>query len=249
MPDEPAPKKEQEPAPAAPSAQDRINRLTRQKHDANREVEALRAENAQLAEKITSFDAQFAALRNPPPASPPASPFGLPQEPQQVAAAGVIDDAKLARMVEQAVAGAIAPVTDMINANARGTAQQRAFSELAREEPALADPNSDLHKAFSQIWDNRPDIQRLDDGIELAVRAAQGAVGSTPSIPKDAQKTAASVTPPRTSPQNLLPTEGSDAAKAKELAVKLEEKGSKEGLSDGEMEAYLGASLGALTQE
>jgi len=240
-----------EQAPQA-SAQDRINRLTRQKHDARREVETLQAQNAELAGNLQSLQAQVAQLTQAPaPAQPaPLSPFGTPQTPQApVAPSGVMTPADIQRAVAEAVGQAVAPLHDMVSANQRGTAQQQTFSELAREDPALADPNSDLHKAFQQVWDGNHELQALENGLELAVFAAKGAVGGTPAVPADAAKAAAAVTPPKTSPQNLLPTEVDDVGKAKELAGALEKKGAEQGLNDGEWQALLAASLGSQTPQ
>ena len=249
MPDPTPPEGEQNQEAPKPSAQDRINRLTRQKHDATREVEALTGQVESLTAQVARLT-QAPAPVPPAPAPAPISPFGTPQQAQPpVAPAGALTDEQLTAKVTQAVQAAIAPVTQAISANQRSVSHQQTFSELAREEPSLADPNSDMGKAFAQIWDSSPELQALDNGLELAVFAARGAVGSTPAVPSDAAKTAAAVTPPRTSPQNLLPADVDDVSKAKELAGALIEKGSQGGLSEGEWEAMLAAKLGAQTPQ
>lgn len=251
MSDDVTPNAEQGNDAPASTPQDRINRITRQKHDALRQVASLEETTTAQANQIKDLQAQISRLSQAPaPVNPPASPFGTPQAPAPaVAPSGSITQEDLSRAVAEAVGQAVAPLNDMISANQRGQAQQRAFSTLAREEPALADPNSELHQAFSQIWDNSPELQAMDNGLELAVYAARGAIGSAPAVPKDAAKTAADVTPPRTSPQNMLPAEADDVGKAKELAGKLAEKGAQEGLNDGEWEAMLAARLGAQTPQ
>lgn len=233
-----------------PTTQDRINRITRQKHDALRQVDELSQQNSSLASQISELQNQVSRLTRAPAPAPPATPFGAPQQAAPaVAPSGALTPEDLSRAVADAVGEAMAPLTNMVTENQRGQAQQRAFSALAREEPALADPNSELHQAFSQIWDNSPDLQGMDNGLELAVYAARGALGSTPAVPKDAQKTAAAVTPPKVSPHNLLPAEVDDVGKAKELAGKLVEKGAQSGLADNEWEALLAAKLGASTPQ
>jgi cell division protein FtsB len=222
----------------------------RQRSDAQREAETLQAQNAGLAEELSALKAQVAQLRQPPAPAQPANPFGTtPQPAPAVAPTGTIDDARLEEMVRKTVEAAVAPVTQFVSQSQRSTANQRKFSQLAREHPQLADTNSELHQAFSSIWDNDPDLQAKDNGLEFAVYAALGAVGSTPGTPAGAQKTAAAVTTPRTAPQNLLPPDTSDVEKVKELKTALESKGAQEGLDDREWEALLGASLGAQTPE
>ena len=233
------------------SAQDRINLLTRKRHDAERQAEAANSQLAVQADQLAALQAQVQRLTAPPPpvappAQSPTSPFG---QPQPVApATGAIDPAAIQAMVASAVRDAIAPVTQSVTANARAQRHQVSFAETARQLPQLADANSELHQTFQEIWASRPDLQELDDGVTLAAYAAQGVVGARPAAPTPADKTAAAVNAPRAAPRNILP-QGGNAAQAQELADKLQAQGQAGGLDTGGWEALISAELAGKTPE
>lgn len=244
-------------APKA-TVQDRINQVTRQKHDAERQVNGLETANTALEADNQTLRSQIATLTQAPapvPQMPHMDPLGgafgqtLPQHVAPAPAAGGLDPAALSQMVATAVADAIKPVTSAISAGQRQTSLQAEFNAAAAECPALNDPKSEVYKAWEQVWNGRPELATISGGMALSVAAAQGLVGGGPSASEiDARKTAATTVTPAGG-QAVLLAQPTDVKKAGELANQLLVEGSEKGLDKEGWEALLSAKLGAMTPE
>ena len=242
------------------SVQDRINQITKAKSEAERQAgemaEVNRGLQAQLATLASKVDALSQAPMQSAPQPTQVDPLaGLLQSHPSVPVVTApsngmpqFDPAALQKMVADSVNAAIAPVTSAFSSQAKATRLGQEFNALAAQHPQLQDKASPLFQAFQQVWNGKPELQEMDGGLDLAIAAAQGIVGSQPSTDNVAGKVAANTTPP-TSPVSDVLGGVTDKQKAKQIADDLYAKGQTEGLTAAEWEGLLQADLGAKTPE
>ncbi len=155
------------------SFQDRLNQLTRRASDAERAAAQTIAENSELRTQMTRLESQIQQLSVARPASA-ASP--IPGDISASDQSGNFDT--LAKQIKEEVLGAVKPILDEFSQSKADTqlaaTQRQSFERAAKAHPDLRSPDSKLFQVFSQLWDNRPDLQRVDGAPEILVEAARG---------------------------------------------------------------------------
>ncbi len=216
------------------SFQDRVNQLTRRTADAERVTSATVAENSELKNQLTRLEQQIAQLssRSVPAASRENLDLSVADQPAN------FDN--LAKQITEEVLGAVKPVLDEVKQGKADTqlaaVQQASFNKAAQVHPELRDPDSALFKTFGQLWDGRPELQRVEGAPELLVEAARGLLVDEHAT-EQVKKMAAAADTPRTARQiESKDKEGEDISEA---ISSLTETGTKEGWDQDEFGDFL----------
>lgn len=176
------------------SWQDRLNQLTRRASEAERVASQTVTENTQLREQLGRLEQQISQLASRP--APAASPdtsrdFSGADNP------GSFET--LAAKIKEEVLGAVRPLLeevqqDKVNTQLASKAQQ-SFTRAMQVHPELRNPESQLFQTFMQLWDNRPDLQRIDGAPEILVEAARGLLSEARATEQVRKMAAAADTP------------------------------------------------------
>jgi hypothetical protein len=174
------------PAKRRSRLQDRISRLVQQRNDRSTEAESLRDQLASVNSELQALRTQVSRLPAPA-AAPSTSPGtdhsflsgeGLNEEEGNQSPPAPAQQGDLRSIVQGELARALKPIIDSTRANsekeARVRKHQASFAETAQDYPELADPNSEIRVIFDQIYDGRPDLQRLDDAPAVIAPMARG---------------------------------------------------------------------------
>jgi hypothetical protein len=237
-----------QPAPAeGGTAQDRINQLIKQSTEQDTQLQAAQAQNTTLLAKINELSQKVDGLQQPAGASAADDPIAqlLTEAAPAGSKAKQLSPEDTAKLISATVQQAIKPLVERAQAADEQTAlaasQHSSFQRAVAQSPKLADPNTPLGAAFTQIWDGRPDLQGLEDGPALAAAIAQGVLvaDTQAAVTTEQRKVAATVTRPNTAgPTAEALKQTTDAAKAAELGAQLAEKGAIRGHT-GEEEIQL----------
>lgn len=147
--------------------QSRIDKLTRQKYEAQRAAAAQSDQIAALNFQLSQLNAKFSQLnspRAPATALPGSSSDPLSGVGADVSArSGNFDEGAIARVIDER----LAPLTNQLQSNQRlaalRAAQEQSFQDAAEEWSDLRDSNSEFRREFNQLFDSSP-LKTLPDG-------------------------------------------------------------------------------------
>jgi len=178
----PPPPAAPQPPPEPSPAERRIGQLygqmkqeQEQRQAAEQAATELRSQLAELHEEVTLLKAQR------PTQQAPASAFGVP--PVVPPSSGTDTDAIVEKAVQRVVGPFMQEARDRETRAALQTQQQQAFAKAAQEFPDVAQAGSELNRLADQIWRSDKALQALPHGPYLAVLAARGALGVSPTVP------------------------------------------------------------------
>lgn len=146
--------------------QSRIDKLTRQKYEAQRAASAQSDQIAALNHQLSQLNARFSQLNSP---RAPTAPQGSSSDPLSGVGAeisprnGGFDEASIARVIDER----LAPLTNQLQSNQRlaalRAAQEQSFQDAAEEWSDLRDSNTEFRKEFNSLFDSSP-LRNLPDG-------------------------------------------------------------------------------------
>jgi hypothetical protein len=240
-PDEPA---GNEPQGDKNTVQQRIDKLTKQRRDAERQLNDALAQNQELSDRLSNLEALVNTSPTRVPQADPASrqtPYQDPLAPTPQAPQANPND--LGHLVRDILQKELAPLTTMVQQSAKVNKQQRAFNAAANDFPDLTDPKSEAFQTFQQLWEGRPDLQELDDGPAIVAQLTRGILSDAriSSRKTEEKKIAAEAITPSHATRLSVPD---DYDKAVELKQKLADKGKTQGLQEDEMLDLIQLSLG-----
>lgn len=224
-----------------------------QKNDAREQtIAALQSGQSELAAALNQINSKLDAVASRP-ATPTAAGNPLEsilggQKPQESTPAVAPTD--IASAIKAAVAEAVNPLVEDINATKQQSALSRAqnvsYQRAVAGIPELKDPNSATSQVFAQLIDGRPDLQALPDGPELAAQIARGIVASNKTEVKEQieRKAAAAVDQSQSRPPSAIPRGlPDDYEQAGTVVEELTEKGATQGLNSNEWKNLVGTAL------
>ncbi|MCI0354827.1 MAG: hypothetical protein L0099_07300 [Acidobacteria bacterium] len=231
--------------------QDRINQITRQRHDAERRAEELSGANSALSEKIQALTSQLTQLTRTAPeaAASSAEKFdslfdGTPATPARTASSG-----DLSSLVKEAVAQALAP---LVKDNAERLARQdmvsrqlESFDQAAVAMPELNERTSQERVLFEQIWSKRSDLHAIEDAPILVAEMVRGLLADArrDAALGESRKIAANINVPTPGRVATLLSSNSEGQKASQAVKALAEQGRTDGWTRDDMAAYIAARM------
>lgn len=216
------------------SWQDRVHQLTRRASEAEQVASQAAVENTQLREQLNRLESQISQLSSRQvPAASEKRTFDLSGADKS----GNFEE--LTAAIRQEVLGVVKPVLDEIQQGKADTqlaaAQRTSFQKAVKAHPELKDPESPLFQVFERLWDNRPDLQRVEGAPELLVEAARGILADARTTDQ-VRKMAANVDAPRNPRKLDVVDDTKDVSNALDQLVDV---GKKEGWGEDEFGDYL----------
>ncbi len=236
------------PDPQQTERQKRIDQLTKKASEAEASTAALAQKNEALTQQLLALSQKIDNMSSAVPQATPPQPgpntpvdlFGKPQStensPRNVNQS--VDENTMRRIVQEAMQPFQQSLEQQAEDAELANQHKVAFTQAVATFPELGKQDSEAWEVFSQIWDNRPDLQKIADGPLFVAEAVRGITMSarTEEAKVDSDKRIASVTRPTDS--GRIPLQ-SDTTKARDLKNQLVEKGERSGFDNTEMEDYL----------
>jgi len=148
----------------------RINRLYGEKKEAEELATNLQAKNEELRAQMLDLQEQVKEIKSTP-AQPQEPPAG------ETLNAGVFDEAKIEKIVEQSVGKVLSTNQAIVQENERlRQAQVSSWNDAKKDVPGLSDENSDIYKTAQNIWENDPEFKKSPNGPYKAAMMAQGII-------------------------------------------------------------------------
>lgn len=222
---------------AQPNAtQQRINQITRQRHEAERAKGELQVQNEQLTARIMSLENKVASA---PAAPAPVNDFGYsaPAPVGQVPQQANVDD-----LITKAVTTAMDSVRQEQSQQEFKMLQKDSFDEAAEALPNIRIPGSQEQALFDQIYASNPAFHTMENGPAIAIQLVSHALGASTTGDQAARKQVATSPQPGAPAQRLqgLPDQVSaNSAAIDEMAGRV-----KDGWSSDEFTDYIGLKLG-----
>ena len=252
----PAPQADPGPAAETPSQepqgsalQTRIDRLTRQRYDAERTAQAAVAQNESLVLKLAELTDKVERLSASQSVASPSA-FDRALAAPQAASSKNGQPTDIAALVQNAVQTALRPLQEDRQQQELLGLQQNSFHQGATLLPEMLQANSAAQQLFNQLWEGSPGLQKEPNGPEKVIAMVKGLLATTasPAQLSHAQtvirKTAASAPAPGQNTFRAAVAPNQKALNEQKIEELVAKGSTLQGLTDDEWTQLVGLKLG-----